>query len=381
MSLAIVLLVGAGLLVRSLRRLVAVDPGFDPANLSAVDISLPDATYPDSVRRVAFYDRLLGRIRGLPGVEAAGITSWLPMTPGNSTTSLSVVGRSAPPAGQKPVVAIRTVDPGYLGAMRIPLKRGRLVAPQDRVGSVPVAVISEAMAKQLWPGQDPIGQHVLVDWWHPDVPVEIVGVVGDFRHDGLDAPIEPTLFYPFAQEPQGGMTLVLRSQLPPAALTRLVRDAVSELDKTLPVGEAGTMYQHITETMADRRYPAFVLGLFAVLALALAAVGIYGVLSYGVGQRTREIGVRLALGARPADVLRTVLGGGLRLILIGVALGTVAAGLAAETLTKLLYDVRPLDPVTFAVVSLVLVAVALLAMAAPARRAARVDPMVALRNE
>jgi len=381
MSLAIVLLVGAGLMVRSLRRLIAVDPGFDPANLSALDITLPDATYPDSLRRVAFYDRLLESVRNIPGVQRAGITNWLPMTSGNSTTSYAVVGRPEPAAGQRPGAAIRTVDPGYFDAMRIPLKRGRLLAPGDRLGTVPVAVISEAMAEQQWPGQDPIGQHIKVDWWHPDASVEIVGVVGDARHDGLDATLRPTLYFPFAQESQGGMTLVLRSPVPPATLTRMVRGTVADLDKALPVADAETMYQHIAETMADRRYPAFVLGLFAVLALILAAVGIYGVLSYTVGQRTREIGVRLALGARPGDVLRTVLGGGLRLTLIGVALGAIGAGLAAETLTKLLYGVRPLDPTTFGLVSLVLVGVALLAMAAPARRASRVDPMVALRSE
>ena len=382
MSLAIVLLVGAGLLVRSLRRLIAVDPGFDPVNLSAVTITLPPPAYPDSLRRVAFYERLLERVRTMPGVQSAGIISWLPMTPSNASTTLTVVGRPEPAPGQASAAAIRLVDPGYFAAMRIPLKRGRSLAPSDRIGSAPVAVISEAMARKLWPGEDPIGQHVKVEWWHPTASVEIVGVVADSRHDGLDAEFAPTLFYPFAQESrQIRMSLVLRSTLPPATLTRMVRAAVSEMDKDVPVADAVTMYHHIAEMMADRRYPAFVLGLFAALALALAAVGIYGVLSYTVGQRTREIGVRVALGARPADVLRTVLGGGLRLTLIGVALGGMAAGLAAGALGKLLYGVQPLDPVTFAIVPLVLVGVALLAMAAPARRATRVDPMVALRYE
>jgi len=382
MSLAIVLLVGAGLLVRSLRRLIAVDPGFDPVNLSAVTITLPPPAYPDSLRRVAFYERLLERVRTMPGVQSAGIISWLPMTPSNASTTLTVVGRPEPAPGQASAAAIRLVDPGYFAAMRIPLKRGRSLAPSDRIGSAPVAVISEAMARKLWPGEDPIGQHVKVEWWHPTASVEIVGVVADSRHDGLDAEFAPTLFYPFAQESrQIRMSLVLRSTLPPATLTRMVRAAVSEMDKDVPVADAVTMYHHIAEMMADRRYPAFVLGLFAALALALAAVGIYGVLSYTVGQRTREIGVRVALGARPADVLRTVLGGGLRLTLSGVALGGVAAGLAAGVLGKLLYGVHPLDPVTFAIVPLVLVGVALLAMAAPARRATRVDPMVALRYE
>ena len=382
MSLAIVLLVGAGLLVRSLRQLIAVNPGFDPANISAVTITLPRATYPDSLRRVALYERLLERVRNMPAVQSAGIISWLPMTPGNSVTSLTVVGGPEPAPGEAPAAAIRLVDPGYFDAMRIPIKRGRSLATSDRIGSAPVAVISEAMAHQLWPGEDPIGQHVKVEWWHPTASVEIVGVVADSRHDGLDAAFEPTLFYPFAQESQqSSMSLVLRSTLPPATLTRMVRAAVSEMDKGVPVADAVTMYHHIAETMADRRYPAFVLGLFAALALVLAAVGIYGVLSYTVGQRTREIGVRVALGARPGDVLRTVVGSGLRLTLIGVALGGVAAGLAAGALGKLLYGVHPVDPVTFAIVPLVLVGVALLAMAAPARRAARVDPMVALRSE
>ena len=380
-SLAVVLLVGAGLLVRSLRELVTVDPGFDPANVSALSITLPDATYPDSLRRVDFFARLLERVRAMPGVQSAGIISWLPMTPGNAATDLTVVGRPEPAPGQKPTAAIRIVDPGYFDAMRIPLRRGRSLTSADRLGSVPVAVISEAMAHKLWPGESAIGQHVKVSWWHPDVAVEIVGVVGDSHHDGLDSELRPTLFYPFAQESQGGMSLVLRSALPAATLTTMVHAAVREMDAALPVGTAVTMYDHIAEMMTDRSYPAFLLGLFAVLAVSLAAVGIYGVLSYSVGQRTHEIGVRMALGARPADVLKTVMGGGLVLALAGIGLGFVAAALASRTLSKLLYGVRPTDPVTFAAVATLLLVVALAAMALPARRAARTDPMVALRSE
>jgi putative ABC transport system permease protein len=200
-------------------------------------------------------------------------------------------------------------------------------------------------------------------------------------HGGLDEETQPTLFYPVAQQSQGDMNLVLRSALPPANLTTMVRTAVHELDREIPTGEDVTMYHRINEMAANRRYPAFVLELFAALALVLAAVGIYGVLSYTVGQRTHEIGIRMALGAEPADVLRNVLRGGLTLTLSGVAIGSVAAAFAARALTSLLFEVKPLDPITFLVVGGLLVVVALLAMALPARRAARVDPMVALRSE
>ena len=277
--------------------------------------------------------------------------------------------------------AIRVVDPGYFDAMRIPLKRGRSLASTDRIGTVPVAVISEAMAHKLWPGEDPVGQHVKVSWWHPENQVEIVGVVGDVLHDGLDGEMQPTLYYPFAQEPQGGMSLVLRSASPTATLTTALRAAVRQQDADLPIEDAVTMYHNITDMMADRRYPMFLLSLFAGLAVTLAAIGIYGVLSYTVGQRTHEIGVRMALGARPADVLRQVVGGGLGLTLLGVGIGSLAAAFAAGALGKLLYNVHPIDPVTFLVVGTLLVAVALIAMALPARRAAKVDPMVALRAE
>src|SRR2546422_7170514 len=234
MSLAIVLLVGAGLLVRSLRRLIAVDPGFDPANISALTITLPGATYPDSLRRVAFYERLLERVRAMPGVQSAGIISWLPMTPGNAATSLTVVGRPEPAPGQKPTAAIRIVDPGYFDAMRIPLRRGRSLVPSDRLGSVPVAVISDAMARKLWPGEDPIGRHVKVEWGDGKVSGEIVRGGGGSRHHGAQARVRAPLFYPFAQESQqSSMSLVLRSTLPPATLTRMVRAAVSEMDTGL----------------------------------------------------------------------------------------------------------------------------------------------------
>ncbi len=381
MALAIVLLAGAGLLIRSIRQLTAVNPGFDPRNLAAVDITLPSLTYPDSARELAFYNQLMDRVRGLPGVEAAGATSWLPMTQGGAGTSFTVVGRPEPAPGHKPVAQIRIAEPGYFDAMRIPLERGRLLTAADGNGAVPVAVISESMARKTWPTEDAIGQHVKVSWSHPDREVEIVGIVGDVHHEGLDDEVLPTLYYPMAQETQRGMTIVMRTGVPGADLTRMVRASVHEVDPGLPVPEAATMYHYINQVMADRRYPAFLLGVFAALALSLAALGIYGVLSYTVGQRTHEIGVRMALGARAADVQRDVLGNGLALALSGAAIGVLAALFATRALGKLLYGVHPGDPLTFAGVAALLIAVALLACALPALRASRTDPMVALRSE
>ncbi|HEY2805591.1 MAG TPA: ABC transporter permease [Gemmatimonadales bacterium] len=381
MSLAIVLLAGAGLLLRSIQQLTSVDPGFDPHNLAAVDITLPHATYPDSARQQVFFNQLMDRVRAMPGIQAAGATSMLPMEIGNAATSLSVVGRPAPAPGQKPVAAIRIAEPGYFDAMKIPLKKGRLLSATDGSGSVPVAVISESMARKLWPTEDPIGQHVKVDWWHADRAVEIVGVVGDVHHEGLDDDFSPTLYYPYAQETSRGMTLVMRTAIPSGDLTRMIRTAVHELDPGLPVSETGTMYHYIGVMMADRRYPTILLGAFAALALILAAVGIYGVLSYTVGQRTHEIGVRMALGARPADVHRDVLGSGLSLAALGAGTGSLGALFATRALGKLLYGVHAADPLTFVAVATLLIGVALLACAIPARRASRTDPMIALRAE
>jgi len=380
-SLAIVLLVGAGLLVRSLRELTEVEPGFDPTHVSTVALQLPVTTYPDSTRQVLFYDQLLQRLRSMPGIAAAGITSWLPMAPGNAATGLTVVGRPAPLPGQKPDASIREVDPGYFAAMDIPLRRGRLLALTDRAGAPPVAVISEAMARRLWPGEDPVGQHIKVDWTHPDAEVEVVGIVGDVLHDGLDAEAQPTLYYPFAQEPQGFAYLALRSAVDPAALTTMLRSAVSDIDREVPVRGLTPMTERISGTMSDRRYPMMLISLFALLALVIAAVGLYGLLAYAVGRRTQEFGVRMALGAAPGDVLRLVLRSGLGLTLAGIIVGWLGGWGAGRALGSLLYDVHPTDPVTFAAVGGLFLIVALAATLIPARRAARVDPMVALRSE
>ncbi len=381
LSLALVLLAGAGLLVRSLHRLASVNPGFDPADLLTLSVELPQATYPDDARRSAFFAQLVARVGEMPGVSAAGAVSFLPLTNGGASTRFTIVGRPAPEPGHWTSADIRIVAPGYFGAMRIPLERGRGLTAADRAEAPPVVLISETMARQFWPNENPVGARLQINWTHPDVHPEIVGVVGDVHGSTLDGDLRPMVYYPQAQEASGSMTIVARHGANAAGLAGAVRAAVRELDRNLPVSDVATMSTRLVRSMSDRRYPMLLLTVFAALAVVLAAIGIYGVLSYAVNQRRREFGVRIALGARGADVLRMVIGSGMRLTLTGVAIGAVGAALGARALGRLLYDVRPTDPLTFAAVAGVLTVVALAAICFPALRATRVDPITVLRSE
>lgn len=381
LALALMLLAGAGLMIRSLGRLLAVNPGFDPASVLTVELSLPSALYEEDARRTAFFDQVLDQVRALPGVATAGVVSALPLTGLASATTFSVVGRPAPAPGQAPVADIRSADDGYFPALGIPLRRGRLPAMSDAAASPPVVFINETMARQLWPDGDPIGARVKVNMDDPEAEPEIAGVVGDVRHDGLDGAIRPMIYYPRAQSPSGYMVLVVRTAGDMAALTAAIRSVVRGLDPALPIGDIATMEEHVRQSVADRRYPMFLLGLFGALAVSLAAIGLYGVVAHGVGLRTREFGVRIALGATPRDMTRLVLSGAAALALGGVVLGTAGALLSTRVLTHLLYDIAPSDPGTLAAVAALLSVVVVLAAWLPARRAARVDPMTALRAE
>jgi putative ABC transport system permease protein len=381
MSLALVLLTGAGLLVRSLQRLSSVDPGFDPSDLLTVAVDLPEATYGDTVRQSAFFEQLEQRVGRMPGVLGVGAVNFLPLTPQGSRTSIHLLDRPEPPQGQELTADIRYADPGYFTAMRIPLRRGRATTATDRPGTPPVVLINETMARQFWPGKDPIGQRLKIDMWKPDDVAEIVGVVGDLHPNALDDQILPMAYYPLSQEPGRSLTLVIRHAPGATGLASQVRAAVHDLDPDVPLTDVASMYTRLNESMVDRRYPMMLLAGFAGLAVILAAVGIYGVLSYAVGQRTREIGVRMALGARTGNVLGMVLGRGMRLVLIGVVVGGVGAAFAGRALGHLLYGITPTDPVTFVTVAALLAVVALVACYLPARRATRIDPMVALRSE
>jgi putative ABC transport system permease protein len=381
MALALILLTGAGLLIRSLQQLASIDPGFDPENVLTVSVDLPEATYPDAARQSLFYDQLRDRVSRLQGVEDVGAVNFLPLTPANSSTSIHLMDRPEPPKGQESVADIRYADPGYFTTMRIPLERGRSSNATDRPKTPPVVLINQTMARQFWPGKDAIGQRLKIDMWKPDDVVEIIGVVGDLHPNTLDDDIRPMIYYPLSQEPSRSLALVIRHPSGADGLAAQVRAAVREVDRGVPLTDVATMNTRLNQSMSDRRYPMTLLAGFAALAVILASVGIYGVLSYIVGQRTREIGVRMALGARGGDVLRMVLGNGLRLTLLGVVLGGLGAALAGRALGKLLYGITPTDPVTFAAVSLLLTAIAAIACYLPARRATRVDPMIALRAE
>lgn len=380
-SLSMVLLVGAGLLIRSLQRLTAVDPGFDPAQVLTVGIDLPAATYADAPRRSAFYAELLRRARAMPGVQSAAMIDFLPLGGPGSATSFTVVGRPAPAPGQVPVADIRVADPQYFRAMRIPLRAGRIPDQRDAPSAPPVVVINETMARSLWPGEDPVGRRVKVNMWDPDAEAEVIGVAADVRQDRLDGDQRAMIYYPSAQAPTIGMNLVIRTAGPPLELAAPMRAAVRDIDVDLPVGQVTTMASLVRSSIADRRFPMFLLTLFALLAVGLAAVGIYGVLSYTVGLRTQEIGVRMALGARTADILGLVLRQGGILVAIGGVAGLGAALALSRVLRGLLYGITSADPATYLAVTLLLALVALGAMALPARRAAGVDPVKALKSE
>jgi putative ABC transport system permease protein len=380
-SLALVLMTGAGLLVRSLQRLSAIDPGFDATGVMTVGVDLPQATYADDARQAGFFAQLTERIRSLPAVSAVGAISFIPLAGPGAATRFTIVGRPAPRPGEWTSADIRIVDPGYFGAMRIPLRRGRPFTAADEANAPPVIVINETMAKRFWSGADPIGSRLQVSWTHPDAQPAIIGVVGDVRASALDADVHPTIYYVEAQEPTASMTVVVRHRSDPATLVSMVRQAVHDLDRDVPLGDVASMPALVTRSMSDRRYPMLLLSGFAVLAAVLAAVGLYGLLSYTVARRNHEIGVRVALGANRADVLRMVLGDGARLVFLGIAIGAIAATLAARALGHLLYGVGPTDPLTFAGVAGLLAVVALVASYVPASRATKVDPMVALRTE
>jgi putative ABC transport system permease protein len=374
-ALAIVLLVGAGLLIRSFAKLLNVDPGYRAENLLTARISLPPR-YRDNSQRVEFYERLLQRLTALPGVAAAGATSHLPLTGYNLGSTLRVEGRS-PEEGEKPLsVPVARVNPDYFRAMGIGLRAGRLFNDADTQGAPGVALLSETLARRLFPSEDPIGKRLSL----AGSSTTVIGVVSDIRYTGLDGEIEQAVYLSYRQLPRSGMGLILRGAVEPARLAPALRNAVREIDQALPVYDVMAMNERLSHSMAARRFILLLVGGFAALALLLAGVGVYGVISYVVTQRTHEIGIRMALGAQSADVLRLFIKQGMAMVLLGVGLGLLGAFGLTRVMSSMLFGVVATDPMTFACVALLLSSIALLACYLPARRAARFDPWVALRH-
>jgi putative ABC transport system permease protein len=381
-ALALMLLIGAGLLARSFVRLSQIDPGFTADKALALEVHVwGRARTPE--QRAAFFEQSLQGISALPGVEAAGAVSALPFHDHSIDlkSEFTIEGRAAPAAGQEPIAYATVATTDYFRAMGIPLRRGRLFTPFDNRDAPPVVMVGETMAERFWPGEDPVGRKITVRFLGEQKTREIVGVIGDVRHTGLDSEPRPELFLPHLQEPYGSMTYIVRTGGDPLTLLPAVKREVWAVSRTQPFSSVATMEQLVSRSLGERRFSLLFLLTFAAIALALAGVGIYGLISFNTSQRTHEIGVRMALGAERRDIFKLVIGQGLALTLIGVGLGLLAAFALTRYLASLLYGVTATDPLTFAAVSLLLISVALAACYLPARRAVKVDPMEALRYE
>jgi putative ABC transport system permease protein len=393
-ALALVLLVGAGLMIRSFARLMAIDPGFDPAGVVTMRVTLPAAKYRELDRWTAFHDDLVGRVSGIAGATAVGINSAVPLEGGGSEAGVAVEGRPMPAPGTPGTATLfQASSPGYLRAMGIPLLRGRYFTDQDRKGAVPVVIVDDTLVRKLFPDQDPLGKRISFEF-HGDrdtpqvVWREIVGVVGHVRHYGIASePPFVQLYTPFAQLPiyfenrRPSMALVVRTSLAPEALAGAIRRELRAIDPDIPVYGVQTMATYLSQETEQPRLSVMLLSGLGGLALLLAVIGIYGVVSYSVTQRTREIGVRMALGATRRDVMRMVVGQASILIAAGVVIGAGASLALGSVMRNMLFEASARDPVTLGLIAAALIVVALVASVVPARRATRVDPLVALRTE
>jgi predicted permease len=382
-ALALVLLISAGLMIRSFALLHRIDPGFRADNLLTMRLQLPEARYREQTKQRQFHRELLDELNSIPGVQAA-LVSELPMTGDYLTHNFVIEGRPRLPAGSEPEVQTRTVAGDYFRIMGIPLLSGRDFGPQDRTGGQHVALVNRAFVAQYFPGQDAVGARI--DWARSDPPdwMTIVGVVGDIKHFGPSEPEEPAVYDLYSQTAQKWkrwMYPTIRGAASPGALLAQVKERLWAIDNQLPVTQVFTMNEIVAASLDHQRFNLTLLGIFAAVALALAVVGIYGVMSYAITQRTNEIGIRVALGAQHSNILWLILGQGLRLTLVGGTLGIVAAFALTRYMSHLLFGISPRDPQTFVAIPFVLFAVALLACYIPARRAMRVDPIVALRYE
>jgi len=388
-ALSLVLLIGAGLMVRTLCELRNVRPGFDSSNVLTMSVAVPRDRFPSPATQVNFFQETLQRVRALPGVEDAGAIDDLPLGGGGSHQPFSIEGRPLLPMAEQPEVDVRMISPGYLRAMRVPIIRGRDFADSDAASRPAVAVISAALARRFWPNEDPLGKHLTLTFF-PGIVREIVGIVGDVKVDSLNEtrPVD-TIYVAASQLTPAvgeafrsfGLTLTVRTKSDPHGAISAVTDAIHQVGPDVPVTDVLSMDDVIAQSMSPQRFNMLLLTAFAGLALLLAAVGIYGVLSYSVRGRVREIGIRMALGASQSDILRLVVGDGMKPILIGVAIGLTAAVALSRFVASLVFGVPPTDPLTFTVVALLLVVVGIVANTLPAYRATRIEPVRTLREE
>jgi putative ABC transport system permease protein len=379
-ALTVVLLSGAGLMMRTLHKLYTADPGFRTERLLSFGWVIQGPTFGDASARTRVLERALEQLAALPGVTTVGLVNPLPLSGGGNQSGFRVEGTEDPGPGRLPSTEVGTINPDYFTTMRIPLVAGRPFTVQDRADSPPVTIIDTTIADRFFPGESPLGKRIR--FGGSDNPwMEIVGVVGHIQNYGIGQTTRFQLYRPFTQAPSSGPSFVLRTSMDPSALAPAVRQAMREVDPTLPIYNVRTMDEVFDRTVATQRLALVLLGVFAGLALLLAGVGLYGVLSYAVGRRTREFGVRLAIGATPGALLAHVLGGGLKLAALGLGLGLGGALGLAHLMRRLLYEVPPHDPITLGAAAALLLAVGLLACWLPARRATRVDPMEALRAE
>ena len=380
-AISLTLLIGAGLMIKSFYEMLRVEPGFKPESVLVLDVALPRAKYEDETARANFYTQAIERVAALPGVQHAGAVNVLPLSRSNMDSAFSVVGRPAPEKGREPHANFRVASPQYLDAMGIPLRRGRHIAPTDRADSPNVILINEELARRQFPDSDPIGQRLDFGGEKESGYYEIIGIAGNIKHESLMEEIASEVYTPLAQQPRHTMSIVVRADGDPVQLAGGVQREIGAIDKEQPVYNVRTMERVVSESLAPQRVTMGMLGVFALIALVLASVGIYAVMSYAVTQRTHEIGVRMALGASQRDIRLMVVRQGMLLALIGIGIGLVTSYWLMQGLTIMLYGVSANDPLTFGLISLLLILVAFAANYIPARRATRVDPMVALRYE
>ena len=389
-ALSLMLLVAAGLLLKSFSQVRGVNPGFDANRVLAARLSLPGARYANAASVKTFYDKIAPRIIGLPGVEGVSAASALPLSGLIARTTFDIAGRASASASEQPFAQHRWVGPGYFETMKIPLVRGRDIADSDNEHAPGAIIIDQALQRKFFADQDPLGAHVLINMGdgNPAKEYEVVGIVEDVKHMGLTDEPMPTLYGPIPQAPKSAVpfmannfSLVVRTGIEPEALASTVRRELRDIDVDVATAGVRPMHQFLATAVAARRFNLQLIAVFAVTALLLAAAGLYAVIAYLVSQRTREIGIRLALGAAPRDILRLMMGQGMKLTLIGVAIGFIGAIAVTRLMRSLLFAVTPTDLMTFSIASIVLIVVALLACYMPARRATKVDPLVALRYE